>query len=256
MLDNRDAKPLKVYNQKFYNIDSISSIPASDIVENALEIANNGYNSMPLWEKILYNNAIKNIYLAALSTSKGGEIIMDMPHAATFLAEFLSNSGQNYEYDATQIIEETACGEEKFKENLDIVFSLCEETVVEQLFFETNSKSKFAATNFSSHGSTTGNNIELDWQFALGDSDATMSFDCIKENQTYKLNINYYINDCYDWEENSKKRGGLVSDGDMYLLHKGGWARSYKSIGKYSVYVEWYEGDRFNEKNQILIKKT
>lgn len=74
-----------------------------------------------------------------------------------------------------------------------------------------------------------------------------MSFYCFKKGNTYTATIIYNLLDYYDWQPNSPLRGGLVTDGEMYDLHRAGWVREYKSVGTYTKEITWNKGDRLSE---------
>ena len=68
--------------------------------------------------------------------------------------------------------------------------------------------------------------------------------ECTKEGNTYTATVRYYILDYYDWNEGSKTPGGLVKDGELFILHNVGKAKEFKSVGVYEKEMTWEKGER------------
>ena len=62
-----------------------------------------------------------------------------------------------------------------------------------------------------------------------------MSIRCRKRDNIYTADIEYNILDFYDWNEGSTDFGGLVVDGEMFLLHVHGMAREMQTIGTHKT---------------------
>ena len=58
------------------------------------------------------------------------------------------------------------------------------------------------------------------------------------------MNWHFYLHDLYDWDLQSEGRGGLVTDRQMAMLHRNGFAREYPVSGRYDIEVSWQKGER------------
>ncbi len=65
-----------------------------------------------------------------------------------------------------------------------------------------------------------------------------------KKGNTYTATVRYYILDYYDWEKEFYAFDGFVTDGEMLILHNGGKAKEFKSIGVYEKEMTWEKGER------------
>lgn len=76
----------------------------------------------------------------------------------------------------------------------------------------------------------------------------TASIHCEKSGDIYTADVIYQILGFYDWEEGSEDFGGLVVDGEMFLLHAHGMAREMQTIGTYKTTMTWESGERLTIK--------
>jgi hypothetical protein len=103
----------------------------------------------------------------------------------------------------------------------------------------------FVATSLSNTGAD--DNKEKDWWFTIGNSSSAMTATVTRNGEQYVMEINYYIDDFYDWEKGSPLKGGpLLTDGEMYRLHEVGLAKQFPVEGCYKVKVTWTRGQRFD----------
>lgn len=248
LIDNKDAQPFKEFDRRFVNTTNYVDNFTNDNIDRKENEANETYNSAPLWDKLFFNDTYYSFYFGALGNVIGGKTEnVNMPTASDFLSHFLDNSGTDYFYDASTVIEETYGGREIFIKNIKEIMKLCESTVVDDLWFITNPAYSFPGTNFSTSGCIAETPIAVDWWFSIGDADSAMSFHCTKNGNTYTASITYNLLDYYDWEKGSPLRGGLVTDGEMYDLHYAGWAREFKSVGTYTKEISWTKGEQLDE---------
>ena len=75
-----------------------------------------------------------------------------------------------------------------------------------------------------------------------------MSIRCRKRDNIYTADIEYNILDFYDWNEGSTDIGGLVVDGEMFILHVHGMAREMQTIGTYKTTMTRKTGERLTTK--------
>lgn len=178
--------------------------------------------------------------------------MVGLPNARNFLLHFLSNTGEEYIYDASYVFCNILNCRKNICENINAVLNLCEDTVIEDLYFITNPEKRFQGTSFSSDIVVGEDMAVVNWWFSIGNTDATMSFYCVKEGDIYTAEIDYHFVDVYDFESDYEKLAGVgITDGDMHELHEAGLAREYKSVGNYSFKITWTKGERIDENFSI-----
>eukprot|EP00828_Plagiopyla_frontata_P023984 TRINITY_DN30632_c0_g1_i1.p3 TRINITY_DN30632_c0_g1~~TRINITY_DN30632_c0_g1_i1.p3 ORF type:complete len:103 (-),score=7.85 TRINITY_DN30632_c0_g1_i1:166-432(-) len=66
---------------------------------------------------------------------------------------------------------------------------------------------------------------------------------CIRDRYMgFEMNIDINLRDTYDWNLKSNKKGGLVRDHEMALLHYNGFAKYFDVNGKINLKVNWLKG--------------
>lgn len=249
--DHEDANRMQPYDARFLrtfeHVENLSNQWVDD-----LEVKSEStYNSISLIQKFFRSSHYNYITTLATGNVVGGYLVMGWHNAADFLWHFLVNTGTDYHYDAKAPVLDTNGGWKLFKKNMHTVQALCEDTVVDELYFITNPETAFQGTNFSSTGCANETAIAEDWWFSIGDAYSTMSINCKRQGDTYTAEIIYDLLDYYDWEVGSPLRGGLVTDGQMAELHAAGYAKQYKSIGTYNVTLTWNKGERIDGKEDV-----
>ncbi|SEK36744.1 hypothetical protein SAMN02910353_00570 [Ruminococcus sp. YRD2003] len=268
ILDNVDPEPDSNYKTKYvyddkpkYVItDTFEDIKTNDKCEKLAKEADATWKS----DRSLFDYFESN-YNRANYTCFGGRIA-GLKNASLFLDHFLDNNGEDLNYDATQIVKKTDLGQIAYCENVNEIIKLCEDTVdekcelnlktpsyviLEGAKFSTNSDSNILVDVFKNKDDR--KKITVDWQYSVGDVDAAISVNCKKNGDTYEATVKYYFLDYYDWVPNSKAKGGLVTDGEMYNLHAAGFAKEYLSIGLYENKIEWKKGEKLLYKGDDLI---
>ena len=236
-----DNRPKYVLTEKFEDITTNDDIDRKDKEADATFDQKN-YNMLSMTEKDT----------RAELTIIGGIIY---PNASKFIEHFLNHTGDDLFYDASEIIEKTYNGASYYADNINGVFKLCESTVLDELFFKTPSYVRLKGPRFST--SSESGRIAQDWHYSIGDADAAISVNCKKIGNSYEANIKYYILDYYDWEPNSRKGAGFVTDGEMYKLHEMGFGREFRSIGLYSTTISWNKGEQMkydSRTNSLIIR--
>ena len=66
------------------------------------------------------------------------------------------------------------------------------------------------------------------------------------------MNWHFYFRDIYDWTMGTGKRGGLVSDEEMALLHRYGKAKEFEMNGRHFIHFEWQKGQRMNSGVKVI----
>lgn len=234
-------KILKIYrflidktNQKRYNL--------IDRLENK---ANESYNSYSILDSLLFEDYYDNLYVRSLINIDIVEH-MGANNAKQFYLHFLDNTGTEYKFDASEVIEQTIDGQTIYNNNILDIMDFCESTVTDNLNFITNPAVNFDGTKFTTHAAEVinRNKLEIDWWYSLGDSCASMSISCSKNGNEYTALVTYNIIDYYDFKPWSLAIAGIVVDGEMHELHKAGRAREYRVTGTYERKISWTEGTK------------
>ena len=250
IIDSRDAKPndnfKKHENLSFFTVtDDFIDIKTNDAMDKLEQDAKDTWKSLSPEEYSQKSDRLLDIYQRANKNWFLGTAGIMGKNAAKFIEHFLNNTGDDYNYDATDLINKTRASK-CYNTNINKMLELCEDTVTDNLNFATlpsTTIKQFQAADFSTFGAS--NLHDVDWWFSIGDCGGAMSLNCTKENDKYTAKVKYYFLDYYDWEKGSDDFGGFVTDGEMYELHEAGIAKAYKSIGLYSTTIEWKKGQRF-----------
>ena len=242
--DSRDAMPDDPFDTTFELTSSYETISSNDAIDALDDYADSVYDTAS-WKE-WFGATLDFSGFRAWLNSVGGPFA-GFSHASDFIDHFLDNNGKDYKYDGDEVVNYTTSGNNWYYSHMNTVRDLCESTVLDELKFKTVPSASLIATEFSTYGVSDETNEDLakDWWFSIGNSMAAVSLDCSKSGSTYTAQIRYYILDYYDWEEGSNAPGGLVNDGEMFMLHKTGKAREFRSIGLYETTMTWTEGYRY-----------
>lgn len=249
--DDVDANPMHVFDQRFINTAEKEDILTNYYIDETMAAADASYNTMPLAAKFFGQRRLDGMYMMTLFNAVAGGFAQ-MPDAQRFLLHFLGNTGEEYIYDASYVFCDIMDTRKNICKNINAILNLCEDTVIKELYFISNPEEQFSGAAFSNNAVIGGDMSVTNWWFSIGNTDATMSFHCVKEGDTYTAEIDYHFVDVYDFNKDSRTLGGfLITDGDMHELHEAGEAREYKSIGNYSFKITWTEGERIDENFSI-----
>ena len=244
--DSKDAMPNEPFDPVFELTKGFETIDINDNIAGKEKKAIDCYGKAAIEDMDAINDIIKraraNIILGRL---------LGWEHCPKFLEHFMKNKGEDYYYSAKEVVEKTS-GEEFYKQHMNEVRALCESTVLDKLTFKTVPSLQYKdskATIFSTEDlgilfSETNTSLAIDWWLSVGDADAAISLECTKEGNTYTATVRYYILDYYDWNEGAKTPGGLVKDGELFILHNVGKAKEFKSVGVYEKEMTWEKGER------------
>ncbi len=172
-----------------------------------------------------------------------------MPQSSSALSHFLVNTGDLYTIDAKKLIYQSSNAENHLYENLNDMLSASEAMVMDGSTMVISTNEAFLATTFSRKGAD--DHVEKDWWYTLGDSSSAMTSTVRRTGVEYSMEIKYFIDDFYDWKEDSPLKGGpILTDGEMYRLHEVGLAKQFPVEGCYEVNVTWKKGERFLTNSQ------
>ena len=85
-----------------------------------------------------------------------------------------------------------------------------------------------------------------DWWFTVGTAEGWLNAEVTRSGNRYTAHVYYNLWDFYDWEPGSDLVGGLVTDGEMAMLHAAGVAKEYEIRGLYEMRLTWSVGQRVN----------
>lgn len=243
IVDAQDAKPLTKFDDRFDLSESNFINVTNSTIYQLQEYADSIYNT-----RTEEDDGVPQYWLDGIKARAAVDVVSALlfPNSAKFIAHFLGNTGNTLWYNASPIVKHTDNGKHHYAENMNSVRELCETTVLDELCFMSDYNACFQGATFSDQG---GNRrTPVDWWFSIGNAQAAMSIRCKKEGNTYTAEVEYDILDFYDWDEGSTKIGGLVIDGEMYLLHVHGMAREMQTIGTYKTTMTWQTGERLSTK--------
>ncbi|MDD6825323.1 MAG: hypothetical protein PUE12_04295 [Oscillospiraceae bacterium] len=243
IVDAKDAKPREKFDDRFNLSDSNYINVINSNIYDKQKYGDSIYNTRTEEDDGVPQYALDNMKIRAYGNDLA---FLLFPNASKFIAHFLGNTGNSLWYDASPIVNKTDIGKLHYTENMNIVRELCEATVLDELCFMSAYNTRFTGASFSSAGGYTRRPV--DWWFSIGDADATMSIRCKKNGNSYTAEVEYNILDFYNWNEGSTDFGGLVVDGEMFLLHVHGMAREMQTIGTYKTTMTWVSGERLTIK--------
>lgn len=238
LLDNEDPTPLVKHDSRFERIYDPKHRPVNEHIISLQEESDKVYNT----EKPGLNDYW--IYQKASLTVEGGAIAQ-MPQASAALLYFLLNIGKTYTINAKKLINDSPNAKNHFYDNINQMLAASEDMVMDGKTMVITTNTPFVATTLSNVGSDKWK--EMDWWYTIGNSSAAMTGTVTCSGEEYTMELNYFIDDFYDWEKGSPLKGGpLVTDGEMYRLHEVGLAKQFPVEGSYKVKVTWTKGQRFN----------
>ena len=205
--------------------------------------------------KVLTRDYYEKLYFISVTNLLLGFTVEKIVNAANFYAHFLNNTGADYIFDASDIIENTNSGKINYDNNIKNIITFCENTTIDELYFITNPAKDITGTTYTTdhRNGVEMSHFEKDWWHCVGDSSASVSVKCLKDGDKYTAYVTYSIIDYYDFKPKSKDRAGLVNDGEMHSLHLAGMAREYKVIGTYNKKIKWYGGSESYEISDEII---
>ena len=143
-----------------------------------------------------------------------------------------------------QGLSRTRGGDPHLYDNLNLMLAASEDMVMDGKSMVITTNTPFIATTLSNTGSD--KRQEKDWWYTIGNSSSAMTGTVTRTGKEYSMEINYFIDDFYDWEKDSPLKGGpLITDGEMYRLHEVGLAKQFPVEGCYKIKVTWSKGQRF-----------
>ena len=281
--DKHDPKPDKPHDESFTLVDSFNHIPKLGSPDHPYDPEYVKANEHELYME-LYKERFPKLYGDSLKTASrlvsiknryfvtraGGNIgnglilltdgickainlipnvhIVDSRNindAGWFLYYYHTCYGGTVAFDATDIVENSESGNGKFKSNIAYLRKACEEMVAEGDTQIISSTDTAGFNGWKNDASLFSENALETW-LAINECDANMVAKCYFDGTKYHANINYYIQDYYDFYEpniaNGNKRVGFVSNDEYVLLALFNEAKPFDVIGSYSFSMTWEKG--------------
>jgi hypothetical protein len=248
LYDSRDPKPLQHCGNLFDFADDINYRPINEEVYDSQAISDSTYDKKPS------DGSEAEIRLRAYLTAYPG--IFPTPNSAKALRHFLENTGTLYSISLSDMLSEFPEAEERMLKNFDLLLEACEHMVMdgETITLATNSafhKHKDIYATRSLNGRFLSSTF--DWNYTLGNSRAAIVGTVTRSEDSYFLMVNYFLDDFYHWKEGSDAKGGLVTDGEMFILHNRGFAKQFRVEGSFKgQFISWNEGQRFELGDRFL----
>lgn len=181
---------------------------------------------------------VRKIYVRAGIDVALGSI--SMKNAAAALEHFLSNSGEDYEINAEKVVANTNTGYANYCKNIDKLMENAEMMIKDK---DTLVIASVEPIMTVMSGEKPEFFYGFDMALTLGQSSGGMVAEVTRNGDNYKMTLNYYIQDYYDWEKNGGADGFFVTDGEMYTLNEVGWAKQFEMKGKFTSEISWTKGE-------------
>lgn len=173
----------------------------------------------------------------------------DICTAAGLLYHYHTCYGGTYEFDATEIVEESDSGSSCFH---DIIYNLktaCETMMIEgrECIISTTDTAGFEAwKGLDTDENSVLSNHSLDIFLALNKCTGSVVAKCTFDGKTYNAEVKYYVQDYYDFYEfnpdDGKNRVGLVTNDQYVLLAYFNKAKPFDVLGYYTTNISWEKG--------------
>ncbi|MCL2047487.1 MAG: VWA domain-containing protein [Defluviitaleaceae bacterium] len=273
--DSLDPLPLVPNDFRFTFADNASHRPRNSEVDaaQARSIETHGSQTQ---NDIATRTALLGIQLRARGTGLGG-MVFYLPHASAGMGHFLSNIGGTLKVSIRPLLD-TQNGRQHFVQNMNLFMRAAEqmtmdgETVIiasiDQGLVHGDDRlwASGAGVNWAKPPrGLSGAVADDDWRYFVGDSTAAITATVSRNENHFTATVNYFLDDQYDWKivpvdlddpEDKEKRGGIVLDAEMLMLHLYGWAKEYRVEGSVEgIEISWTTGQRFGGvgNNPVLV---
>ena len=273
--DKKDPKPKEHFGKIAYNgkirrlfkvVKNNTYMPINKDIKD--KRANNSKNE---WD--VYKNRFSKKYKSAEmqgiqaylikqragATAAGGLVLgsLPLPYASRFLGMYYDNKltcSSAIKYSAYTIVNQTMDGKDYFEKNMKCLMRACENGVGKGEKLIISSTINACLSGFDTAASVL-NSAEMDTWLSIGSANAAIVCDCSYDGKEYKMNVNYYIEDFYDFYEpdkadGNKKEVGLCTNDDWVILSYYDNAEPFTTIGIYKVKkIVWEKGQKFEDIN-------
>ena len=173
----------------------------------------------------------------------------DICTAAGLLYHYHTCYGGTYEFDATEIVEESDSGSSCFHEIIYYLKTACETMMIEgrECIISTTDTAGFEAwKGLDTDENSVLSNHSLDIFLALNKCRGSVVAKCTFDGKTYNAEVKYYVQDYYDFYEfnpdDGKLRIGLVTNDQYVLLAYFNKAKPFDVLGYYTTNISWEKG--------------
>lgn len=251
----------KKRKRRFKLAVNINAIPKNKGVYDALKVSPSNEwevykNRFSKKYKADWHQAIKvlSIKTNARTTASFGIVASSvgvLKRASKLLRHYNKASGKLYFYDAKKFLKKSKDVGGYYNKNINAMRQACEQATSKGVKVTIASRTN---AGFTGAMGIDGKGFQdYDSWLSLGKAEAAMAGQCTYDGKTYKLELNYFIEDCYDFFEpneadgRTNRIGGCTND-ELVILSYYDEAEPFISIGHY--YVEemtWEKGERLEE---------
>ena len=186
------------------------------------------------WNTLTPASSTFGIRFRAKLTMLGGEI-KSMPDAARHFRHFLDNSGTPLEIRFRKMNQEDPSARSHLENEL------ADGILYAEKLADSDGSFIMVTPSETSSSADRGN-----WLYAVGEYTTWARASVVKCGNFFSMNWHFYFRDIYDWELGSEMQGGLVTDGEMALLHRYGQAKEFEMNGRQFLHVEWKKGQKMH----------
>ena len=159
------------------------------------------------------------------------------PNASDFMGHYLEGSGEIYELDVEDFLEDKTAKENMYK---DVNAALR----ATEIMYSDGEKNIIYQVEESLHHNLTG-----DWKYSVGSYFTSVEIYNIKESTIlgctyYTAKIKYVVQDFYNWDSNDNNDISItsVSPADLHQLHVNGEAQEFLTYGEIEFEIKWVKG--------------
>ena len=193
------------------------------------------------YSKSVYNTGSKytpdELKMTRIQASIISSAKVFFPNAADFMEHYLDGSGEVYDLDMDDFLEDKTAKQNMYKDvnealrATEVMYSDGEKTIIYQV-------------EESLHHNLTG-----DWKYSVGSYFASVEIYDIKESTMlgctyYTAKIKYVVQDFYNWDSTDTNDISItsVSPADLHQLHVNGEAQEFLTYGEIEFEIKWVKG--------------
>ena len=181
------------------------------------------------------------------------------------LKNYLNSTGYEVQYDPRDFLTKTEDGKTIYQKCIKLAMKACENGTVlgTKLTFIQKDGAVKRGNSYITEQYLTPNTkdvanlhpiISLQQWLGFNQTFSALSGECIYDGEYYNLELEYFLQDYYDWyypdETDGKNRLLLVTCDEMCWLHLFAYAKNFKSIGIQRVLIRWKKGDSYEQAEQ------
>lgn len=167
---------------------------------------------------------------------------------AAMFTNYLDGSGEDYYYDATELLHDGTLRHEYYRKNMKKLLQTCENYLEDgEKIYIANAPSN-ALVGFESIDTDFLSSILHAATFiSINAADAGIIAEVIRDGDTYTIKYKYYLIDFYDYD--------IDKEEELYYMNRYGFCRTFMNYGVYEEEFSWDVGgiDKALDKEEIKI---